>query len=159
MFRRARASSPRFVSCVALARSSSGHCPARTRLPFVKFFRRTTESRRVATDLIERHQEGVPVEAGIFDTLGLDGPAELLKFHAPSPAGDDVGRRGIRFREQDVPEKKKQCRRHHGIAAPGPVNGEIDRLAIGVREARLADVCPVDRKARDDFENRPAKRR
>ena len=76
---RARASSPRLVSCVAVAVRPCGHSPARARIMRVKGRRADSAGRGgIAADLVEREQAVVAIERGVLQRLRHHRPGELL---------------------------------------------------------------------------------
>ena len=85
--RRARASSPRLVSCVEVHSMRRFHCRARSAFALWKCRHRHAEASRITTHFVERRQTIVAIEGRVLESLGHHRTAVLLQFHGAPQHG------------------------------------------------------------------------
>ena len=153
--RRARVSSPRLVSWVAVADRPWGALSARSRLRRWNSSTDIPDARGVTAHLGQGGQGEIPVEGGVLEALGHHRAGELLEpqhefaaFGPPSLAGG-VGLGG--FQQQHPAHEIEQRLVHHRVAPPGAADGDVDGVTVAFADAGVPgpDVGAVDRKAGD----------
>ncbi len=125
----------------------------------MKLLDRRAESCGIAANLVERCERHVPVEARVFDALGLNGHGELLKLHRELPPDPHLLVLLVPLGEQHAAQEQEQRARHHRVTAARPIDGEVNPFAVHGGKAGRADVGAIDGKAGHHFDNRLAQGR
>ena len=151
---RARTSSPRLWSWVAVASSARGQSARRALHAAMEGVGIEGEGGGIEADIVARQQAAVAIEAGVLDRLGGDRRAELLEArhgagaialgepaqHADrSPSGRSRGRCGARRRRRGRARRDRRPRaRRRGRRCDRPGNAPAARPARGAAVGRAS---------------------
>ena len=106
--------------------------------------------------LVQGDEPVIPVEGGVLDPLGRDGPGELLELAHEQELLPVLGFRAGpgKAQAQHVADELEDGAAHGGIAPARRGHGQVHVPAIAVRLPRAVAVRPVDGEARDDLPER-----
>ena len=145
-----RASSPRFVSWVAVVESPAGHRESRCAFRAWNVEGGLPNRDGVAADLVHGHERDVAIERRVFQALRLHRAGRLLEAdREPLP---ELARPGFEplgeLQQQDVSDEAEDRLVDGGLAAPGAGDRPLDLHAIRLgRGIAGLDVGPIDAEA------------